>query len=458
MDKQRLADPIGRQTFVRGLAGVAVLAGTGDQLARSAPARAAASVAVDLSRTTGKAITPSLYGYATGALLDNDASLAASAAARKSAQTLVPPLIRFNTPASNIIQSVFAQGVGRPDWTPFANWVRHRGDFLRPGGRLVFGIGPAGNDTSLSPATWAQYAEATARHFRAAGQEITYWEVGNECDPMGAIAYAQYFNAIADALHSVNPAYQVGGPVASWWDGIDLPAFVAQSGKRIGFIDFHSYPVGDKDSLQRAYHKAATFADVQGARQKLSGTVAADLPIGLLEFNMNANPQPDGLFGLPSQGTAAGAVYVALLLTQAFASDARFAMSALWDLISDSYYGAIGNARSGDRLSAIDPQGWYLREAAQVLPGQQVRGTTAATGLQVLATRQARGFSIQLVNYNLGSELAVSVTARGRTPGRKVTRWELSKRFPGGHRSTITSLSRVVLPPQSVVMLTGERS
>lgn len=462
MDAQRhLAGQLSRQELLKGMAGVAGAGAlwTGGSSPQSA-ARAAQQVrvTVDLSRTTGKTIAPVLYGYATGALLDHDSRLATNAAAQKSAQALAPPLIRFNTPVTTIIQSVFAQGVERPDWTPFANWVQHRGNFLRAGGRLVFGIGPAKDDTSISPATWAQYAQATAQHFRAAGQEITYWEVGNECDPMGAMAYSQYFNAIADALHSVHPAYQVGGPVASWWNGIDLPTFVSQSGSRIGFIDFHSYAVGNKDSLRGAYHKAATFGDVQAARQKLTGTVAASLPIGLLEYNLNGNPQSDGLFGLPAQGTIAGAVYVALLVTQAFTSDDHFTMSALWDLIANSNYGAIGNTGDGGRLRSIDEQGWYLRHAAQLMPGQQVPGTTAATGLQVLATRQDRRFSIQLVNYNLGDELHVSVAARGRAPESKVTRWELSKRFPSGHSGAITSLSRVVLPPQSVVILSGQRA
>ena len=279
---------LSRQTFLKGMAGVVVAAGTrnlwtgrsptgGAEPARLAQPHSSqrASVMVDLSSSSGNTIQPYLYGYASGALLDNDFQLAANKVVESSAETLAPALIRFNTPVQTIIQSVFANGVSQPNWKPFSRWVQHHADFLSNPGRLVFGIGPARGDTSIPPATWAQYARATARHFREIGQEITYWEVGNECDPMGAVVYSQYFNAIADALHSVNHGYLVGGPVASWWNGVDLPTFISNSGASLGFIDFHSYPVNDTDSTQTAYQKAATFADVMNARQAVAGTVAA---------------------------------------------------------------------------------------------------------------------------------------------------------------------------------------
>ena len=336
--------------------------------------------------------------------------------------------------------------------------MQHRGDFLANGARLVFGIGPRAGDTSLSPATWAQYAKATALHFREIGQEITYWEAGNECDPMGAVVYSRYFNAIADALHSVSPAFLVGGPVASWWNGIDLPAFISQSGARLGFIDFHSYPVSGTESTQAAYEGAVAFADVLSARKAVAGTVAASLPIGLLEYNMNGEKQPDGLYGLPAQGTITGAVYAALLLTRAFASDpdASSLMGGLWDLVGDSNYGAIGNARDKTNYHLIDEQGRYLRQAARLMPGQQVTATTTVADLQVLATRNGQGFSVQLVNYNLGKKQSVAISIKGRTTSSPVARWELSATYPNGLLSTAPSLSQVPLPPQSIVILSGQ--
>jgi hypothetical protein len=272
---------------------------------------------------------------------------------------------------------------------------------------------------------------------------------------MGAEVYSQYFNAIADSLHSVNPGYVVGGPVASWWNGIDLPAFISHSGARLGFIDFHSYPVNDTDSTQTAYGKAAAFADVKSARHAVAGTVAASLPICLLEYNMNGGQQANGTYGLPAQGTITGAVYVALLLTRAFVSDPGFTMSGLWDLVANSNYGVIGNAQDKASYHAIDEQGRYLREAARVMPGRQVLATTTVPDLQVLATKSDGRFSIQLVNYSLRKAQSAAVRVTGRTAGSPVMRWELSAPHPNGHVSATASLTRVTLPPQSIVILSG---
>lgn len=167
MDAERHSVPVTRQTFLKGIAGVAAMAGTGGLRSFGlSPYVQPPGVAVDLSHATGKTVHPQVYGYATGALLDHGSLLAADKAVESSAETLAPSLIRFNTPAAAIMQRVFAKGVARPDWTPFSRWSRHRAALLGKGGRLIFGIGPAGGDTTLSPAVWAAYARATALHFR----------------------------------------------------------------------------------------------------------------------------------------------------------------------------------------------------------------------------------------------------------------------------------------------------
>lgn len=450
--------PISRNTFLKGAVGMAALAGTRmwPTAHLSQDARSSA-VTIDVAATTGKTLHPFLYGYATGALLDNDVSLAADKVVESTAETLAAPLIRLDTAGGTLIQRTFARGVAHPDWTHISRWVRHRGDFLRSGGRLIFGLGPSGDDTSITPATWARYARSIASHFREIGQEITFWEVGNECDPMGAAAYCEYFNAVADAVHSVDATSLVGGPVASWWNGIDLPTFVSRSGKRLGFIDFHSYPVRHTDSAQVALAKAASFVDISSARRAVAGTVAENLPIGLLEYNMYGGKLASGRWGIPAQGTITGAVYVALLLTQSFTSDSGFTMGALWDLVSDSNFGVIGNAQNKGDYRTVDQQGRYLRQAARFMPGQQVTSTKPGPGLQVIATRNGRHFSIQLVNYNLAHAQSVTVTVIGRKAGSSVNRWELSARYPGGHDSTVTSLAPVHVPPRSIVILNGQR-
>jgi hypothetical protein len=100
---RRHSVPVSRQTFLKGMAGMVVAAGT-------------------RNLWTGKTIQPDLYGYATGALLDNDFQLAANKVVESSAETLSPALIRFNTPVQTIIQSVFAAGTAQPDWGLFSRW------------------------------------------------------------------------------------------------------------------------------------------------------------------------------------------------------------------------------------------------------------------------------------------------------------------------------------------------
>jgi len=460
-----------RSLIIKGAAGLVVVGqpwNLGQAQASPDP-----NATVDLSALTGKRLQKQLYGYATGALFSNDFALAADRAVQSSAKILGAPVIRFNTPASNVnanqglIQAVFANGVVNPDWTPLANWVRNHRAFLDSDGILVFGIGPNGGDTSLSPSVWASYAAATAQYFRSIGQEVMYWEVGNECDSMGAQVYSTYFNAIADALHAVSEKYLVGGPVGSWYDGIDLAEFVQYSGgARIGFIDFHSYPVNTTDTLETAYSKAATFSDISSARQLVAGTVSAKLPIALLEYNMNGEEQPDGTYGLPIQGTIAGAVYVALLLTQGFISDTNFAMGGMWDLVSDSNYGAIGNAAQNGNDRAIDPQGQYLREAAHTVPGEQVAASTTMTNLQILATHDGSSLSIQLVNYDTANSQSVTLQLRagskfdmggGSSPWGIFRRWELSAAHPYGYVSYVNSLSNVTVPSEGIVILTAGR-
>jgi hypothetical protein len=123
--------------------------------------------------------------------------------------------------------------------------------------------------------------------------------------------------------------------------------------------------------------------------------------------------------------------------------------------VADSNYGVIGNAQDKTRYHTIDEQGWYLRQAARLMPGKQVHATTTAPDLQVLATTTGRRLSIQLVNYNLQKEQSVSLSVKGRALSGPVQRWELSARYPDGRLSTAASLSQVPLPPQSIVILHG---
>jgi hypothetical protein len=86
-----------------------------------------------------------------------------------------------------------------------------------------------------------------------------------------------------------------------------------------------------------------------------------------------------------------------------------------------------------------------------------VTGKTIQTApdLQVLAAKSGPRFSIQLVNYNLHNEQSVTISVKGRMTSSPVVRWELSANYPNGHVSTTDSITRVPIPPQSIVILSG---
>jgi hypothetical protein len=99
-----------------------------------------------------------------------------------------------------------------------------------------------------------------------------------------------------------------------------------------------------------------------------------------------------------------------------------------------------------------------LGRGHRTLVGTRKGVLATAPELQVLATRSDRSFSIQLVNYHLSEERSVTVTVKGRRPGSPLARWELSANDPNGLNSTMASLNQVSVPPQSIVILSGQRN
>ena len=413
---------------------------------------ATGNVTINFASQTGNAVSKYLYGFSTGPLQDGDGgsfAIAANSTFIASAAKLRPTLIRFNITAGTVLNwNNGNTGVMNNFWN---NYLR----FCDPQVRLVMGV-PGGNDTSVSPQTCANWAASFAQAMKNAGTEIMYWEVGNELDGLGPNTYASYFNPVADALHAVNPNYQVGGPVASWWNGIDLGTFASLAGSRCAFIDFHLY--GASPGVTPSFNQAASDGTVSAARNQVQGTQLANLPIGVLEYN--EVDVPDSSAAGQTQAQVYGAVWVALLLTKWVSEEtpalSGALMAGLWDMVNDSNYGVIGNQfdGGGENYTSIDPQGWYLGYAGQNMAGNIVSASTTQSNLQVMATVSGGKFAIQLVNYG-GSAQTLNITASGVTLPSSLTRWELSQANPNTTTSTIANLSAVVVPAQSIVIVTG---
>lgn len=409
-------------------------------------------VTINFASQTGSTVSKYLYGFSTGPLQDGDGgnfAIAGNPAFIASAAKLRPTLIRFNITGSVV------QAFNNGNTSVMNNFWNNYQKFCDPQVRLVMAV-PGGNDTSISPQTCAQWAANFAQAMKNQGHEIMYWEVGNELDGLGPNTYASYFNPIADALHAVNPNYLVGGPVASWWNGIDLGTFASLSGSRCGFIDFHSYSASP--GIVPSFASAMGGSAVQAARNQVSNTALAHLPIGMLEYNMiNV---PDNSSAGATQAQIYGAVWIACLLTacvtQETAANSGNLMCGLWDIVNDSNYGVIGNQFNGGfgNYAAIDPQGWYLGYAGQNMAGNIVSTTTTKSNLQVMATVNGGHFAIQLVNYSSTSQ-TLNLATSGLTLPASITRWELSAANPNTVTSTLANLTGVVVPAQSIVILSA---
>lgn len=421
------------------------------------------NVSVNLSTPTGKTVPNTLFGFCGGGLCygnnrNNDFDVVFDPNFQASAAKLQPALIRLNCQqTAPMLQHIFANGVNNPDWTWLDNWVHnHSGFFNDSTSRLVFGIGPAFSDTSISPNTWASWAIAVANHLKAAGQECFWWEIGNEPDGLGGIGastYASYFNAIADGLHSVNANYKCGGPVLSYWGsgGYDS-VFLSSCASRIGFVVWHAYGfAGDATpSSSQAYQQALNYGNVSSVRNEVNGYGLANIPFGIMEYNMLLDGGNNSGFD--------SAMFSCLFMTGCFQSDPNFQMGAVWDLVGpNGGFSCIGNSFVGDN-STIDPQGWYLGLAGQIMPGAAVTTSTNLSNLQLLASKTGTTWALQIANYDTsGNTQTLNVGLIGGTVG-KITMTQLSAGSAAVQQSALSSLSGIPCPSRSITFLSGTYS
>jgi hypothetical protein len=432
--------------------GLACIAGTAD-------------ISVDLATPTGKQLSPYLYGVCVGSTAygfnhNNDFDTLFNGTFQTSAAVIHPALVRTNTQQTlPMLQYVFRNGVANPDWTDLDNWIdNHAGFFDDSTGRLIFSLGPLSSDTSVPPSTFASWAAPVANHFKSKGQEIFWWEVGNEDPGMGAPSYLGYFDAIADALHAVNPQYKVGGPVNDYWDDNGLgAAIIGNSPSKIGFVNWHTYgfegnATPTSDEIYARATSGQPISNVTDARAQMRAAGISDsVPLGMTEYNMLLDGGDNSVYQ--------AALFAALYLSTSYKNDPNFQMGAVWDLGGDygGGFGLIGNSFLGQDYSVIDPQGYYLGYAGQNMGGAEVTTSTSLTNFDVIVTKPSPNrFAIQLVNYDTGHDATVTIGVSGGTPTGTITRWEIGKSNPSTPSvSSQPSLVGVSVPSEQAVILTG---
>ncbi len=415
------------------------------------PAARSKLLAVDFGSPTGRIAPATLWGIACAAPQNRDFALCADPRFLAAAARIAPPLVRLNsnagvgsTGSDYWSDAIFAGGVDAPNWRVLDNFTRNAAQFIGPDCRLIVGVRLDGRN----PSDYAAMCAQVVRRLKEAGLEPWGIEVGNENDALAIDRYCDLFNAAAGAVHAVDPAICMIGPVDSRCDGVRLAAFARRCGDRIGAVCFHSYRYGMKggEVLTDAQLFGTRSADdMRTARAALAGTAAADAPIFIGEYNIDWDAANE-----VRQQQPVGAVFAAYFMLTAFQTGLGLDMGALWEMFGDGQYGAIREDYS------IGPQGRLLCKAAAVMGGAEVSAKLAGTDALALAVINGDRAGAMIVNH--GASPLSGPVALGRMPDRAETinRWEMSGASPGvpatirvrdGMTDTLT------VPAMSVVIL-----
>lgn len=421
-----------------------------------APQASAGGVVVNLT-SLGQPLPGTIWGMATSALLDTDNNassggfaIAAQTGFINAAAKLDLKLLRWNALASNSNigdweQFIFGNNPSAPDFTYMNNWFNNSAKFFNKANRLICGMGPNSQDTNNDGTYWATAFTKMAQHFIAQGQEVFWWEYGNE--PNGQVDLTQYcnsFNQVAAALHAINPAYKLGGPVSAGADGNWISTMAQRCGSNVGFCTWHNYTLGGNGSDNgTAYRSAIGGSFAGGVRQALAGTAAANVPLFLGEYSTSFSCND------PMMQNIGGAVFNALILQDGYDSDSNFTMGGNWEAVSDGQCGAIQNGN-------IAPQGWYLGEAGARMGGTRVAVTTAPTGnFKVTASVNGGNYAVQMINYDTSTDRSITV-GFNNGPIQTANLWTISPANPSGMRQTNIALnSTITVPHDSVCILYG---
>jgi hypothetical protein len=170
-----------------------------------------------------------------------------------------------------------------------------------PGDAWISAIKKLGAEPTLIVPDNAADAANLVRHFNLGGNRIGRWVIGNEPDskPNGdAVSYSARFNNIYDAMKAVDPTIVVGGPAVSHPNLAYLKDFLAGSGSRTDFVDFHKYGAGEKPlcDTQLLAETAQWTDDVAAVRQiitNVAGSRAGQIGIQIGETNSDWGVHPD---------------------------------------------------------------------------------------------------------------------------------------------------------------------
>lgn len=418
-----------------------------------APAARNNLLTVDFGSPTGRIAPVTLWGVACAAPQNRDFALCADPKFLAAAGRIPPSLLRLNsnagvgsTGSDYWSDAIFAKGVDAPNWKVLENFTRNAARFVRPSCRLIVGVTLDGRSSS----DYASMCAQIVRRLKDAGLDVWGIEVGNKNDALAIDSYCGLFNAaaVAVAVHAIDPAIRMIGPVDSWCNGGRLASFAQACGDRIGAVCFHSYRygMGAGEALTDAQlFNTRSADDMRTARAALAGTAAADAPIFIGEYNIDFNAADE-----VRQQRPVGAVFAAYFMLTAFQTGLGLDMGALWEMFGDGQYGVIREDYS------IGPQGRRLSKAAAVMGGAEVSAQLAGSNALALAVADGGKVGVMIVNYGALPLSGPVALARMPRNAHTINRWEMSSASRGVSatiRVRAGMTDTLAVPPMSVVML-----
>lgn len=416
-----------------------------------APAAGSKLLTVDFGSPTGRIAPATLWGIACAAPQNRDFALCADPKFLAAAARVAPSLLRLNsnagvgsTGSDYWSDAIFANGVDAPNWTVIENFTRNAAKFITPSCRLIIGVRLDGRN----PSDYASMCAQIVQQLKQSRLNVWGIEVGNENDALAIDRYCDLFNAAAGAVHAIDPAIRMIGPVDSWCNGARLTSFAQACGDRIGAVCFHSYRygMGAGEVLTDAQlFNTRSADDMRIARAALADTAAADAPIFIGEYNVDFDAANE-----VRQQRPVGAVFAAYFMLTAFQTGLGLDMGALWELFGDGQYGVIREDYS------IGPQGRLLSKAAAVMGGAEVSAQLARSNALALAITDGGKVGVMIVNYGalpLSGPVALNRMPRNADT---INRWEMSSASRGVSatiRVRAGMTDTLAVPPMSVVML-----
>ncbi len=354
-------------------------------------------------------------------------------------------------------------------------------DTGNPSSRVV--CGAAGCDPGIDVAKWirtmqglgevpvigfpdtlsaADAAAIVTRFSASARNPVMYWVIGNEPDVANqetAATYSQHFNTLYDAMKQADPSIHIGGPATLGFDQPFIQTFLANSGSRADFVDFHFYPARETRAqlLAELPQMSADLATLRGMIQAAAPSRASSIGIHVGEWNFSADPVTLGQFAYTGFASMLDADLLGRILAAGADSLAWGSKNGPMSLVYGDGNGAPAEYTSDTPMPLYRAIGMFT--GAGLFPHF---GTTMVAATSVLPEVDAFASSSpdEIVLVNKGSGAArVTVHVQSTNP-QAATVWQLHQTHgtpsPPARVGTVSSLDgvfKITLPGYSVTTL-----